>query len=146
MASHIENQKLKMSSGGKIWPHKYGFKIVGNGPTFIASVKPGSEAEESGLVPGDRLMELDGYDISMLSADVLTILMKETNGHPPAVGVVPSVHSIHLTCKKLQRCGFSVTNKKPITVSQVEPTGVAFAAGLRKGKNKFCIIYASIIQ
>lgn len=122
-----------MSSGEKVWPQKYGFKIVGNGPTFISSVEPNSEAAECGLVPGDRLMELDGHDISKLSADVLTILMKETNSHPPAVGIVPSVCHIYLTCDSPQRCGFSVTTKKPITVSHVEPTGIAFAAGLRKG-------------
>ncbi len=41
----------------------FGFTLSGNCPVFIRSVDPGGVASTVGLLPGDRILKLNGLDI-----------------------------------------------------------------------------------
>ncbi len=42
------------------WPEDFGFKLGGDGPSYILSVVEGSSAYIAGLQPGDQVLEIDG--------------------------------------------------------------------------------------
>lgn len=40
------------------WPEEYGFSIHGKGPTYIVKVVSGTVAANSGLQPGDQILQV----------------------------------------------------------------------------------------
>uniref|UniRef100_A0A8B9GTL7 PDZ domain-containing protein n=1 Tax=Astyanax mexicanus TaxID=7994 RepID=A0A8B9GTL7_ASTMX len=48
------------------WPEEFGFKLGGDGPSYILSVVEGSSAYMAGLQPGDQVLEIDGQNVSSL--------------------------------------------------------------------------------
>ncbi|XP_052821822.1 uncharacterized protein LOC106883994 [Octopus bimaculoides] len=122
-----------MALAKKTWLQKYGLKLVGNGPAFIASIEKDSIAEEFGLQIGDRIIEFDGYDVDGLSADVIMVLMKSKKSFPTSLGIVSELCEFVLHCGRLKDCGFSISSDKFVTVIEVTQNGMAFLAGLRKG-------------
>ncbi|CAI9717304.1 delphilin-like isoform X1 [Octopus vulgaris] len=122
-----------MALAKKTWLQKYGLKLVGNGPAFIASIEKNSIAGEFGLQIGDRIIEFDGYDVDGLSADVIMVLMKSKKSFPTSLGIVSELCEFVLHCGRLKDCGFSISSDKFVTVIEVTRNGMAFLAGLRKG-------------
>ena len=60
-------------SANALWPESYGFSLVGEGPCFVIDVVRGSVAFQSGIVPGDQLLELDGHNVSDMSAEAIKV-------------------------------------------------------------------------
>uniref|UniRef100_A0A8C1DQ91 Glutamate receptor, ionotropic, delta 2 (Grid2) interacting protein, a n=2 Tax=Cyprinus carpio TaxID=7962 RepID=A0A8C1DQ91_CYPCA len=73
------------------WPEDFGFKLGGDGPSYILSVVEGSSAYMAGLQPGDQVLEIDGQDVSSLSTKALIALAQTLKTVPPSIGVVSRI-------------------------------------------------------
>jgi len=57
------------------WPEAYGFTTTsGKGPCYVISVERGSSAHRAGICPGDQIVELDGRNVTEMSADAIRTL------------------------------------------------------------------------
>ena len=68
------------------WPESFGFRIFGEGPTYVLGVQRGGTAHVSGLAPGDHVIELDGHDVTDMSADAMKKLASNSRTVPPTIG------------------------------------------------------------
>ena len=70
---------------------------------IVMTVFRGSPAEEAGLLPGDRLLEVDGEDISDKRLDEVTALVKGTPGTQVRLGILrgDDVFSITITRQRI---------------------------------------------
>ena len=128
--------KMPLRSSGK-WPKHYGFDIFGDGPSFVLIVARGSVAYNSGLLPGDQILRLDGQDVSVSSAKVLKSIANHAPSQPPTLGVVSRLRTVDLVCfPDNAGCGFTVHGNKPVRVSKVDPDGAASRAGIQPGTAK----------
>ncbi|WAQ96891.1 GRD2I-like protein, partial [Mya arenaria] len=82
------------------WPKYYGFDIVGQGPCFVLLVQKNSVAYNSGLQPGDQILELDSHDVTHLSADAIKALAKHSRTQPPTLGVVSRLLHVDVVGQK----------------------------------------------
>lgn len=115
------------------WPKSYGFEIIGKGPCFVLSVEKGSIAFNSGLQPGDQLLELDNQDVTSMSVEAIKTLAKHSRTQPPTLGVVSRLLHVDVIGSKAMGLGFTVRDQYPVVVSAVEEGGPAQAAGIRTG-------------
>ncbi|XP_052817061.1 delphilin-like isoform X2 [Mya arenaria] len=115
------------------WPKYYGFDIVGQGPCFVLLVQKNSVAYNSGLQPGDQILELDSHDVTHLSADAIKALAKHSRTQPPTLGVVSRLLHVDVVGQKPMGLGFVVHEDRPVTVWTVEEGGPAQKAGIRPG-------------
>ena len=70
------------------WPEDFGFRLGGDGPSYILSVVEGSSAHMAGLQPGDQVLEVDGQNVSTLSPLALVDMANTIKSVPPSIGVV----------------------------------------------------------
>uniref|UniRef100_A0A8C1VX64 PDZ domain-containing protein n=1 Tax=Cyprinus carpio TaxID=7962 RepID=A0A8C1VX64_CYPCA len=68
--------ELALPANNQGWPEDFGFKLGGDGPSYILSVVEGSSAYMAGLQPGDQVLEIDGQNVSSLSTKALIALKK----------------------------------------------------------------------
>ena len=72
------------------WPESFGFTIHGDGPTYVIGVKRSGLAHSAGVSPGDQVLELDGHDVSDMSAEAIKKLAYHSRNIPPTIGKVTS--------------------------------------------------------
>ncbi|KAK7502340.1 hypothetical protein BaRGS_00006293, partial [Batillaria attramentaria] len=123
---------LKFLQGLK-WPKAYGFEIFGKGPAYVVSVETGSVADKAGLKPGDQILELEGQDVTTMSAATIKTLARQSRNQPPALEVVACLAEVLIEPAPVSGYGFSVLNERPVVVGSVDFTGPAYEAGLRVG-------------
>jgi S1-C subfamily serine protease len=116
------------------WPKQFGFDVVGDGPCFVLHVEPGSVGYNSGLQPGDQILELDDQNVTNMSADALKTLAKHSRTQPPTLGVVSRLLHVDLVGNRSVGLGLVVSDGKPVQVWSVEPDGPAHIMGIREGK------------
>ena len=58
----------------------YGLNFHGSCPVMLASVDPGSPADEAGLMRGDFLVQLNGNDIQRSSEEAVRTIIKYSQG------------------------------------------------------------------
>uniref|UniRef100_A0A8C1T5R7 Glutamate receptor, ionotropic, delta 2 (Grid2) interacting protein, b n=1 Tax=Cyprinus carpio TaxID=7962 RepID=A0A8C1T5R7_CYPCA len=80
-----------MPASNQGWPEEFGFQIGGNGPSYILTVEEGSSAHLSGLQPGDQVLEIEGQNVSSLSAQEVIALAQSHRNIPPSIGVVSRI-------------------------------------------------------
>ena len=68
------------------WPESFGFTIHGDGPTYVIGVKRSGLAHPAGVSPGDQVLELDGHDVSDMSAEAIKKLAYHSRNIPPTIG------------------------------------------------------------
>lgn len=93
--------ELALPANNQGWPEDFGFKLGGDGPSYILSVVEGSSAYMAGLQPGDQVLEIDGQDVSSLSTKALIALAQTLKTVPPSIGVVSRIEQASfssLTC------------------------------------------------
>ena len=115
------------------WPKQFGFEIAGLGPSFVTAVEKDSVAFNSGLQPGDQILELDNQDVTNMSAKAIRTLAKHSRTQPPTLGVVSRRVQTNLTGSKTMGLGLMVSDTKPVIVESVEKGGPADTAGIQKG-------------
>ncbi|XP_031417176.1 delphilin isoform X2 [Clupea harengus] len=124
---------LTMPASNQNWPEEFGFQLGGNGPSYIVSVDEGSSAQLSGLQPGDQVLEIEGQDVSTLSAQELTALAQSQKNIPPSIGVVSRIHQMDITPGPDGRFGFTIVGDCPLLVEDCSPFSPAGRGGLRAG-------------
>ena len=122
------------------WPRHFGFEIAGLGPSFVTRVDKGSIAFNSGLQPGDQILELDDQDVANMSAKAIRTLAKHSRSQPPTLGVVSRRIEKELVGSKTAGLGFTVSDTRPVTVDLVEGSSSADAAGIRKGSKSLSLV------
>lgn len=93
--------ELGLPANNQGWPEDFGFKLGGDGPSYILSVVEGSSAYMAGLQPGDQVLEIDGQNVSSLSTKALIALAQTLKTVPPSIGVVSRIEQASfssLTC------------------------------------------------
>ncbi|XP_052262977.1 delphilin-like [Dreissena polymorpha] len=125
--------KMPLRGTPQEWPKNFGFEIIGQGPCFVLHVEKNSVAYESGLQPGDQLLELDNHDVTNLSCEEVKDLARQSRTQPPAIGVVSRLMHVDVVGIKPMGLGFMVQEGYPVVVSAVEEGGPAQAVGLRPG-------------
>uniref|UniRef100_A0A8C2E547 Glutamate receptor, ionotropic, delta 2 (Grid2) interacting protein, b n=1 Tax=Cyprinus carpio TaxID=7962 RepID=A0A8C2E547_CYPCA len=83
-----------MPASNQGWPEEFGFQIGGNGPSYILTVEEGSSAHLSGLQPGDQVLEIEGQNVSSLSAQEVIALAQSHRNIPPSIGVVSRIQQV----------------------------------------------------
>uniref|UniRef100_A0A1I8PQE1 PDZ domain-containing protein n=2 Tax=Stomoxys calcitrans TaxID=35570 RepID=A0A1I8PQE1_STOCA len=80
----------------------YGMKVSGDNPVFVESVKPGGAAQIAGLVAGDMILKVNGFEVrsekhptvvSLIKASTIVELAVKRSQklvRPSSVGIVPS--------------------------------------------------------
>ncbi len=93
--------ELALPANNQGWPEDFGFKLGGDGPSYILSVVEGSSAYMAGLQPGDQVLEIDGQNVASLSNKALVALAQTLKTVPPSIGVVSRIEQVSfssLTC------------------------------------------------
>lgn len=116
------------------WPQSYGFALYGEGPTYVISVQRGGIAHRAGIVPGDQVLEVDGHNVTDMSAQGIATLARHSRTIPPTVGVVSRIQNVELIASRRWGFGFTLHGVKPTLVESVDPPGPAYQAGIRPGK------------
>ena len=121
------------------WPECHGFSIVGKGPCYVIDVRPHSVAHSSGLCPGDQLLQVDGHDVSGMSADAIKVLAARGRNFPPTLSVVSRLRRAELLASRRWGYGMRLSGVRPTVVEGVDPPGPAYQAGIRKGESFLCV-------
>ena len=116
-----------------LWPESFGFSLVGEGPCYVISVQRGGVAHSAGIVPGDQVIELDGHNVSDMSAEAIRTLARHSRTVPPTVGVVSRLQYVELIGHRRWGYGLTLQGTKPTRVESVDPPGPAYLAGIREG-------------
>ena len=126
------------------WPEKYGFYIHGDGPAFVYRVDPHSVSERAGVKVGDCIMELDNRDVSLLSANEIKQVAKNSKRSPPPVSVQSFLKTIVLTKKstdvfkkKSTLFDLKFQGKHPVQIGKIAETSEAYLVGIRPGKKNW---------
>ena len=130
------------------WPEMYGFYIYGSRPTFIIYVEPTSIAEQAGIRVGDRIIELDGVDVSTRGSSVIKNMARASKNSPPAISVQSYCQQVELIANDrffskplgMNGFGFTVGGDLPVLVEQVYENSPAYVAGMRTGEY-FCYFW-----
>ena len=97
-------------------------------PALVESVSPGSGAEAGGLLPGDRIVSLDGQPV-MFHGDVLEYL----RSHPASdieIGVVRGAYEpVALTCATDSSGALGFFQKDPMTMAEFQLEERTYSAG-----------------
>ncbi|XP_063076974.1 delphilin [Engraulis encrasicolus] len=124
---------LNMPASNQGWPEEFGFQLGGNGPSYIVAVDEGSSAMLSGLQPGDQVLEIEGQDVSALSAQELIALAQSQKNIPPSIGVVSRIQQMDIIPGPDGRFGFTIVGDCPLLVEDCSPCSPAGRGGLRAG-------------
>ncbi|XP_051958835.1 delphilin isoform X4 [Xyrauchen texanus] len=124
---------LTMPASNQGWPEEFGFQIGGNGPSYILTVEEGSSAQLSGLQPGDQVLEIEGQNVSSLSAQEVIALAQLQRNIPPSIGVVSRIEQVDITPGPDGRFGFTIVGDCPLLVEDCSPCSPAGRNGLRAG-------------
>lgn len=92
--SYSSPSELALPATNQGWPEDFGFKLGGDGPSYILSVVEGSSAYMAGLQPGDQVLEIDGQNVSTLSTKALVALAQTLKTVPPSIGVVSRIEQV----------------------------------------------------
>lgn len=92
-------------------------------------------AYKAGLVPGDQILELDGRDVTEMSAEKIKALARAGAYHPPSLEVVSCLQTSVIKPATIVGYGLSVLNVKPTRIGAVDYAGPAYQAGIRAGKS-----------
>lgn len=115
----------------KNWPESYGFSIFGQGPSYVTSVEKGSIAHQSGLCPGDQLLELAGFNVSSMSDETIKTLARSNSLQSPTISVTSRLKFLRLEADHHWGYGMTLQGIKPTLVATVDPPGPAYLAGVR---------------
>ena len=115
----------------KNWPESYGFSIFGQGPSYVISVEKDSIAHQSGLCPGDQLLELDGFNVSSMSDETIKTLARSNSLQSPTISVISRLKFLRLEADRQWGYGMTLQGVKPTLVATVDPPGPAYLAGVR---------------
>ena len=85
-----------MSSNINQWPESYGFSIYGNGPSYVIWVDEGSISDTAGIKVGDKIVQIDGQDMSKQSADAIIDMVHTSKKSSPPVSVQHAAEIIDL--------------------------------------------------
>ncbi|XP_077980007.1 delphilin-like [Glandiceps talaboti] len=86
----------------------FGFTLTGQNPVIVESVDPGGPALKGGLMPGDKILELNGLDVAKKTHSQLIELLKGSGNTPtlvvqsqapppPRVREVPDIQPVQST-------------------------------------------------
>ena len=126
--------KVNMDDMRVGWPESYGFSIYGQGPSYVISVERNSIAHLAGICPGDQLIELDGFNVSVMSTEAIKTLARHSRSEPPGLGVASRVQFLELSADRRWGYGMTIKGIKPTLVATVDPPGPAYRAGIRPGQ------------
>ncbi|XP_042623408.1 delphilin-like isoform X4 [Cyprinus carpio] len=124
---------LTMPASNQGWPEEFGFQIGGNGPSYILTVEEGSSAHLSGLQPGDQVLEIEGQNVSSLSAQEVIALAQSHRNIPPSIGVVSRIQQVDIIPGPDGRFGFTIVGDCPLLVEDCSTCSPAGRSGLRAG-------------
>jgi predicted metalloprotease with PDZ domain len=132
---------MNENSNNSQWPELYGFWIYGEGPTYVIYVDNDSISEKAGIRCGDRIIELDGNDVSNESAGRIKFIARNAKINPPPISVQSFIQSFDLKINKnlsndgiYNLIGFTTKGDMPIIVDQINENSDAFInGGLRRG-------------
>ncbi|XP_051790282.1 delphilin-like [Erpetoichthys calabaricus] len=124
---------LSMPASNQGWPEDFGFRISGGGPCYILSVDEGSSAHVAGLRPGDQILEIEGQNVSSMTAEALTDVARHCKTVPPSIGVVSRIQQVDIPPGADGRFGFTIVGDSPLLVEDCTASSPAYESGLRVG-------------
>ncbi|XP_058891482.1 delphilin-like [Acipenser ruthenus] len=131
--SAIKDFFLTMPASNQGWPEEFGFRIIGSGPCYILHVEDGSSAHIAGLQPGDQILEIEGQNVSSMSAETLTSMAQRCRNVPPSIGVVSRIEQVDISHGRDGRFGFTIVGDSPLLVEDCLPNSPAAECGLKAG-------------
>jgi C-terminal processing protease CtpA/Prc len=116
-------------------------------------VEPTSIAEQAGIRVGDRIIELDGVDVSTRGSSVIKNMARASKNSPPAISVQSYCQQVELIANDrffskplgMNGFGFTVGGDLPVLVEQVYENSPAYVAGMRTGEF-FLLFLVSLSQ
>ncbi|MBN3280026.1 GRD2I protein, partial [Polyodon spathula] len=87
----------------------------------------------AGLQPGDQILEIEGQNVSSMSAETLTSMAQRCRNVPPSIGVVSRIVQMDISHGVDGRFGFTIVGDGPLLVEDCLPNSPAAECGLKAG-------------